>query len=302
MGDRARSCDKAVPCSGILPISFGNSLNSVHFVEMDLIALALEEDIGSGDVTTGIFTDGTRQAHAKIVAREECVLAGSDVVREVYRRIDSGIHVSGAADGQSLEKGSVAMEIFGRAAPILTGERVALNFLQRLSGVATLTRRYVDAVAGTGVTILDTRKTTPGFRVLEKSAVVAGGGKNHRLGLHDMVMVKDNHLAAGTTIADLQPGIHQAKERGLRVEVEVDNLDQLRQALSLEGIDVVLLDNMSLDQLRQAVAMRPPGIAFEASGGVNLQTIRAIAETGVDLISVGALTHSAVAVDFGMDW
>ncbi len=237
-----------------------------------------------------------------MVAREACVLAGGAVAVEVFRRVDSSLKVSDTAeDGSLLHAGYVAMRVEGRLASILTAERTALNFLQRLSGVATLTRQYVDAVRGTGAVILDTRKTTPGFRLLEKAAVAAGGGTNHRVGLYDMALVKDNHLAAGVTLDDLQSSIDRAKATGVRVEIEADTLDQVRDFLTLKGVDVILLDNMPPEILRQAVAMRLPGVKLEASGGVNLKTVRAIAETGVDFISVGAITHSAVAVDLALD-
>ena len=199
--------------------------------------------------------------------------------------------------------GEIAMVVRGRAAPLLTAERTALNFLQRLSGVATLTGRFVDAVGGTSAKILDTRKTTPGMRLFEKAAVVSGGGANHRLGLHDMVMVKDNHLAANSSLEDLQDAISRVKaaRHGIRVELEADTVEQVRKFVSLHGVDVILLDNMTLAELREAVALKRPGIAFEASGGVNLETVRQIAETGVDFISVGEMTHSARAVDLSLE-
>lgn len=268
----------------------------------DIIQLALDEDIGGGDITTRCFTDPDRTIEARVVAREACVLAGGAVAVEVFRRVDASLKVSDVVeDGSLLHAGYVAMRVEGRLASILTAERTALNFLQRLSGVATLTRQYVDAIRGTGAVILDTRKTTPGFRLLEKAAVVAGGGTNHRVGLYDMALVKDNHLAAGVTLDDLQKSIDRAKAAGVRVEIEADTLDQVRDFLTLNGVDVILLDNMPPEILRQAVALRPPGVKMEASGGVNLKTVRAIAETGVDFISVGAITHSAVAVDLALD-
>ena len=272
--------------------------------ETDLIALALAEDIGEGDVTTQYFTDPNRRIAAKIVAREACVVAGLDVAEEVFRRVDAELWIKKLLeDGAHLPAGGVAMELRGRAASLLTAERTALNFLQRLSGVATLAGKYVAAVHGTSAKILDTRKTTPGMRLLEKAAVAAAGGANHRLGLHDMVMVKDNHLAAPASLADLQASISRVKSDRptIRVEIEADTVDQVRQFLTLEGVDVILLDNMALSQLREAVSLRRPGITFEASGGVTLQTVRQIAETGVDLISVGELTHSARAVDLSLE-
>ncbi len=269
----------------------------------DLIGLALQEDIGSGDVTTTLFAGPDVNVVGHIVARTACIFAGGDVAEEVFQRVDPRLQiVQRKPDGSALGPGETALSIHGPASSLLTAERVALNFLQKLSGVATLTRRYVSAVKGTGATILDTRKTTPGFRIMEKAAVVAGGGKNHRMGLHGMVLIKDNHLAAAGGIAGLQAGILDAKSRGLKVEVEVDSIDQLREVLKLDGVDIVMLDNMTPDRLCEAVALRKPGLLFEASGGINLETIAAIAKTGVDFISVGALTHSAPCVDLGMDF
>lgn len=272
--------------------------------DFDLIDAALREDIGSGDLTTEYFTDHSRVATARIVAREECVLAGGEVAREVFRRVDSAlnlIHLS--PDGLVLEKGSVAMEIRGKAASLLTAERTVLNFLQRLSGVATMTWRYVQAVQGTETRILDTRKTTPGWRLLEKAAVAAGGGSNHRIGLYDMVMVKDNHLAACASLDDLAISIRRFKEAhpDIRVELEADTLDQVRAFVAMEGVDVILLDNMTTDQMREAVFLRRDGLEFEASGGITIERLPEIASTGVDYISVGALTHSARAVDLSME-
>lgn len=270
----------------------------------DLIAQALEEDIGAGDVTTRYFTDPQRQGAARIFAKEPCVLAGVEVAEEVFRRVDASLKVSEVrSNGTLLGVGETALKIQGAVSSLLTAERVALNFLQRLSGIATATRRYVDAIQGTSARILDTRKTTPGWRLLEKAAVAAGGGTNHRVGLYDMVMVKDNHLAAGTTLEGLQAAITRVKaERpGIRVELEADTLDQLRSFLALDGVDVILLDNMTNEQLREAVALRRPGLLFEASGGVTFDRLRGIAETGVDFISVGALTHSVISVDLSME-
>jgi nicotinate-nucleotide pyrophosphorylase (carboxylating) len=272
--------------------------------ETDLIALALAEDIGDGDVTTHYFTDPNRRAAAKIVAREACIIAGLNVAEEVFRRVDAELWIRKVPeDGVQMQAGSVAMELRGRAASLLTAERTALNFLQHLSGVATLAGKYVAAVRGTSARILDTRKTTPGMRLLEKAAVAAAGGTNHRLGLHDMVMVKDNHLAARASLEVLQASISRLKSERpqIRVELEADTIDQVRQFLNLEGVDVILLDNMAVSQLREAVSLRRPGVAFEASGGVTLQSVRQIAETGVDLISVGELTHSARAVNLSLE-
>jgi nicotinate-nucleotide pyrophosphorylase (carboxylating) len=272
--------------------------------ESDLIALALAEDIGPGDVTTRYFTDPNRRARAQIVARQACIVAGLSTAEEVFRRIDPELEITKLADdGARLLAGAVAMKVRGRAASLLTAERTALNFLQRLSGVATLAGKFVDAVRGTSARILDTRKTTPGMRILEKAAVAAAGAVNHRFGLYDMVMVKDNHLAANSGFQNLQASISRVKSElpNIRVELEADTVEQVRKFLTLEGVDVILLDNMTLAQLREAVSLRRPGIAFEASGGVTLETVRQIAETGVDFVSVGELTHSAPAVDLSLE-
>ena len=287
---------------------------AVKFSPSDPIAAALAEDLGpSGeDVTTTFFVAPDARAEGVIAARQECVLAGIETARDTFLRVDPALDIAlERSDGDRLRPGDVALRVRGRAASILTGERVALNFVQRLSGVATLTARFVDAVTGTGVRLLDTRKTTPGLRALEKAAVVAGGGTNHRLGLHDMALVKDNHLAAahGSGIEWLRESIARLRRErpGTRVELEADTLEQVAAFLTLDGVDFILLDNMKPGQLRAAVALREQlgmtgRVQLEASGGVNLSTIRAIAETGVECISVGALTHSAVAVDFGLDF
>lgn len=268
----------------------------------DLISLALAEDIGPGDVTCEWFTGPDRLARATIIAKQACCLAGCGVAGEVFRRLGLSAREL-RPDGAALQNQDPILEVSGSAAAILTAERTALNFVQRLSGVATLARTYVEAVAGTGAVILDTRKTTPGMRVLEKAAVAAGGATNHRAGLYDMVMVKDNHLAAGTTWSGIQAAIDRAKAARpeIRIELEADTLEQADQFFAMRGVDVILLDNMPLELLREAVRRRPPHLRLEASGGVNLQTVRAIAETGVDFISVGALTHSAPAADFSLE-
>jgi nicotinate-nucleotide pyrophosphorylase (carboxylating) len=271
----------------------------------DPIAAALAEDIGPGDLTSRYFIDETSRSRGRIFAKEDCVLAGADVAAEVFKRIDPNIDVRLVArDGKVLALGETALEMSGSTRSILTAERVALNFIQRLSGIATLTRRYVEAAARGGkARILDTRKTTPGLRRLEKAAVAAGGGTNHRMGLYDMVMVKDNHLLAKSGQEALQAAIHKLKQEhpGTRVELEADTLDQVRRFLTLEGVDVILLDNMPPSQLAEAVALAGGRVLLEASGGVNLDTVEAISATGVDYISVGALTHSARAVDFSLE-
>ena len=269
----------------------------------DPIAIALAEDIGRGDLTSRYFV-GTERRCARIFAKEPAVAAGVETAAEVFRRVDPQIGVAAIrASGSSLEKGQTVLEITGTVRSILTAERVALNFLQRLSGVATLTRQFVQAVAGTKARILDTRKTTPGLRALEKAAVLAGGGVNHRFGLFDMVMVKDNHLAAETELEHLQAAIRRcrADHPNLRIELEADTLEQVRRFLTLMGVDVILLDNMNLADLTEAVRIGAGRVQFEASGGVNLETVAGIAATGVDFISVGALTHSPRAIDFSLE-
>ncbi len=272
----------------------------------DPIALALAEDIGPGDATVEFFIDPAQQARARIFAKELAVVSGASVAAEVFTKIDPSLTLFiESPDGNSVTREETILTIQGRAGSILTAERVALNFLQRLSGVATLTRRFVDAVAGTGAQILDTRKTTPGLRALEKAAVKAGGGTNHRMGLYDMVMVKDNHLLAESAALALQAAITRARAArpGLRIELEADTLAQVQTFLALDGVDVILLDNMPPADLRAAVALgRGRPVQFEASGGVTLDTVRAIAETGVQWISVGALTHSARAIDFSLEF
>ena len=271
----------------------------------DPVALALAEDIGTGDLTCGYFVDLARSGKARIFAKQPCVLAGTETAARAFALVDSTLAVRTVRkDGDALQPGDTALEISGPVRSILTAERTALNFIQRLSGVATLTRTFVDAVKPHRAIILDTRKTTPGLRALEKSAVLAGGGMNHRIGLFDMVMVKDNHLAAGTTLAKLQENLRRFRSEhpGVRVELEADRLDQVRDFLTLDGVDVILLDNMTHAQLAEAVKLRGEcPVKLEASGGVTLATVDSIAATGVDFISVGALTHSAPAVDFSLE-
>ncbi|MGC3989159.1 MAG: carboxylating nicotinate-nucleotide diphosphorylase [Chthoniobacteraceae bacterium] len=270
----------------------------------DIIALALAEDIGSGDVTCRYFVDPAKQGKATIIAKEEAVVAGVEVAAEVFHRVDPTLAIEIVRpDGSAVKKGEAVLIVSGSVASLLTAERVALNFLQRLSGVASLTHQFVQAIAGTRARILDTRKTTPGLRLLEKAAVAAGGGNNHRIGLFDMVMVKDNHLAADCGPDFLQSAIERfrAENPGLRVELEADTLDQVRGFLTLTGVDVILLDNMTCETMREAVALVAGRVQLEASGGVSMATVRAIAGTGVDFISIGALTHSARAMDFSLE-
>jgi nicotinate-nucleotide pyrophosphorylase (carboxylating) len=269
----------------------------------DPIAIALAEDIGRGDLTSRYFV-GLERRTARIFTKELSVAAGVETAAEVFKRVDPQLDITIVrASGARLEKGQTVLEITGSVRSILTAERVALNFLQRLSGVATITRKYVDAVGGTKARILDTRKTTPGLRALEKAAVVAGGGQNHRFGLFDMVLVKDNHLAAEAELRHLQDAIRKcrAENPGLRIELEADTLDQVRRFLTLMGVDVILLDNMRPAELAEAVGYAAGRVQLEASGGVSLKTVAEIAATGVDFISVGALTHSAPAVDYSLE-
>ena len=273
---------------------------------LPVVRAALAEDVGSGDITTLSTVPESAVAEGRVVAREPLVVAGVAVAEAVFREVSPRVAVRfEKTEGARAGAGEPLMSVRGPAAALLTGERVALNFLQRMCGVATLTRQYVDAVAGTRAVILDTRKTTPGLRRLEKYAVLCGGGRNHRFGLHDAVLIKDNHL---TALRDAEPNpiaaaVRRVRERfpGRTVEVEADNLEQVDQAVAA-GADIVLLDNMPPDVLREAVRRVGVRARTEASGGVNLQTVRGIAETGVDCISVGALTHGARAMDIALDF
>ncbi len=273
-------------------------------VRWDPIAVGLEEDIGAGDITTKFFVPENLHSSARIVAREKAIVAGSQTAAEVFRRVDPSIHTDIVRiDGAEVNNGESVIELRGLARSILTAERTALNFLQHLSGIATLTAQFVAAAANARVKILDTRKTTPGLRQLEKAAVVAGGGANHRFGLYDMILVKDNHIASSYGFTELVNRIRRIRKARpqLRVELEADSLEQVRNFVGLEGVDVILLDNMTPAQMREAVALRKNQIKFEASGGVTLEDIRRIAATGVDYISVGALTHSPRAIDFSLE-
>lgn len=279
----------------------------MHDHSATLIRLALEEDIGPGDVTSLYFIPEDRVAGAFVAVRSAGVVSGVALASGVFSAVDPALSVEVLIpDGSRVASGALVIRVEGSARSILTAERTALNFIQRLSGVATLTSAYVDAVRGTKARILDTRKTTPGYRFLEKQAVVHGGGTNHRLGLYDRAMVKDNHLAAEGGLAAVQAAILRLKQEkpGVQVELEADHIDQVRAFLKMEGVDHILLDNMGLDELREAVDARGdrPSPQLEASGGVTLQTVRVIAETGVDFISVGALTHSAPSLDIGLDF
>lgn len=270
-----------------------------------LIRAALEEDLDeAGDVTSEFFVPAGATCNARIFAREPGVAAGLDAAARVFAEIDDtlSVHVE-TRDSVPFEAGDTLLQVAGRTRSILTAERTALNFLQRLCGIATQTRRFVDAVKPHPVKILDTRKTTPGWRWLEKGAVKAGGGTNHRMGLFDMVMVKDNHLLADDRQEDLQAAIEAVKEKhpGIRVELEADTLEQVTRFLSLRGVDVILLDNMAPALLRASVGLVKGRVELEASGGITLASVAEVAATGVTAISVGALTHSVKALDLSLE-
>lgn len=270
-----------------------------------LIQAALAEDVGPGDVTSTYFVPETLSSSAVIVAREPGVMSGMDVARRVFELVDDRLLTTPLKqDGEAFEKGDVVLEIQGPTRGILTGERTALNFLQHLCGIAAQTRRYVEAVRPHPVQIWDTRKTTPGWRLLEKAAVKAGGGTNHRMGLYDHVMVKDNHIAANGSNEALQAAIDRVRtdRPGTRIQLECDTLEQMQRFLTLHGVDMLLLDNMGCERLRQAVALNAGRLWLEASGGITLETIRDVAATGVNAISVGALTHTVRALDLGLDF
>ena len=272
--------------------------------DYDPIAAALKEDIGKGDITTEFFVSEALHASGRIVAHESAIVAGTATAAEIFRKIDPATDVQIVrSDGEAVAAGDIVIEVRGLARSILKAERVALNFLQRLCGIATLTRQFVDAVGNHPARILDTRKTTPGLRALEKAAVVAGGGVNHRSGLFDMVLVKDNHLAALGGLSGFADQIRRLRKEqpNIRIEVEADDLEQARAFVEIDGIDVILLDNMEPAQIREALALRRNNIKFEASGGITLKNVRRIAATGVDYISIGALTNAARAVDLGLE-
>ncbi len=271
-----------------------------------VVKAALAEDVGPVDATSESVIPPGHMGSVAMVAREPMVLAGAALAVLAFRETDQDLKVDcHAHDGMRQEAGGRIMTVTGLTRSILTAERVALNFVQRLSGVATATARFVDAIRNTDTKILDTRKTTPGWRQLEKYAVTCGGGTNHRFGLFDMILLKDNHLAAlaGSGPNPVAAGVRRARRRfpKLQVEVEADDLEQVAQAADA-GADIILLDNMSLEDLREAVRIVGDRAKTEASGGVNLRSVRGIAETGVDFISVGAITHSVKAIDIGLDF
>lgn len=269
-----------------------------------IVEAAVAEDLCGGDVTTDALMHPDSRIRAVVEARAAGVICGGRIAQTVFEVIDPDVVTRlPFSDGSRVERDSVVLDLEGSSASILGGERTALNFLQHLSGIATLAARYVEAVAGTGAVIVDTRKTLPGLRALQKYAVAAGGARNHRTSAGDGILIKDNHIgvlnARGEGLSEIVARARSAGRHSVRVEVEVENLDQLREALK-GGADVVMLDNMDVETLREAVAMAGGSVVLEASGGVGLENVRAIAETGVDFISVGALTHSAPALDMSL--
>ena len=266
-------------------------------------AAALAEDVGAGDATTEALIDASQTGSARIVAREPVTVAGLNLARAVFRQLDAKADFEKICeDGTTIHSGGTVLKIHAHLRALLTGERTALNYLQRMSGIATQAARYAEAVHGTGATILDTRKTTPDWRALEKYAVQCGGAQNHRFGLDDAVLIKDNHLASLPRDRSLAELVQQARAvaPGLKIEVEAETVEQA-VATAEAGADIVLLDNMSVDEIQKAVKEIDGRAQTEASGGITLVNVRAIAETGVDYISVGALTHSARAVDLAME-
>lgn len=262
-----------------------------------IVRNALEEDIKSGDITTESVVSEGIKVISSVIVKEPCVVCGLNAAEEVFRQLDNSIVFRYVKkDGDSAAAGDVIAVVEGEARPILTGERTALNFLQRLSGIATKTRRMVDIVEGTKTNILDTRKTTPGLRVLEKYAVRCGGGKNHRMGLYDQVLIKDNHI----TMHGIVNAVKLARKTGKRIEVEAKNIDQVKEALDA-GADIIMLDNMPLDEMRKAVKSIGSKAVIEVSGGVDEKKLRHLAGLGVDWISLGSLTHSVKSVDISME-
>ncbi|MBV8970120.1 MAG: carboxylating nicotinate-nucleotide diphosphorylase [Verrucomicrobia bacterium] len=267
----------------------------------DPVKIALAEDIGTGDLTSNFFVPASHRSLGRVFAKEPAVIAGLDTAIAVLGQVDPRLEVERkVTNGDRVTAGDTILTATGATRSLLTAERVMLNFLQRLSGIATLTRKFVDAVAGTGVSILDTRKTTPGLRALEKAAVVAGGGRNHRFGLYDAVVVKDNHLLANSDLAE-GLGRLRAQHPNKLIELEADTIEQVERFVRYPEVNVILLDNMTPTEMSECLKLGRSGLQFEASGGINLETVRAIAETGVDFISVGQLTHSAPAVDLSFE-
>jgi nicotinate-nucleotide pyrophosphorylase (carboxylating) len=268
---------------------------------LNSIRAALKEDIGTGDVTTNSIVPLEAQMKGKIITKQDGVLAGMDVVQAAYHLLDAEVNVEAIlAEGAHVEEGQILAIVSGHARSLLTAERTALNFLGRMSGIATLTRQFVDAVSGTKAVILDTRKTAPGLRAVDKLSVLRGGGQNHRIGLYDMILIKDNHIDFAGSLAEAVRRARAANS-GLQIEVEARTLEDVKAALEL-GVERILLDNMSTKMMSEAVKLTAGRAKLEASGNVTLDTVRAIAETGVDFISSGALTHSATVFDVSFDY
>lgn len=266
-----------------------------------IVRRALAEDLGDGDVTSESILPPSMVLRGRFISKESGFLAGLAVAAEVFGLLDEGIAFTPIqSDGDKISSGEVIADVTGPARPILGGERVALNFMQRMSGIATATRRYVEAVKGSGAVILDTRKTAPSLRLLDKWAVSLGGGQNHRFGLYDMVLIKDNHIAAVGSIQEAVARVRAQDARKRTIVVEVTDLEQLKQALAL-GVDRVMLDNMSLSEMEQAVRLTAGRVPLEASGNITLENVAAVGDTGVDLISVGSLTHSVSALDISLE-
>jgi nicotinate-nucleotide pyrophosphorylase (carboxylating) len=271
----------------------------MHTIE-DLIDLALKEDIGPGDITTDNIVTADMQGKGIVIAKQDLVIAGLQVAEKVFKALEPAVDfTTDFRDGDRIATGAVVVRVQGALRTLLKGERTALNFLQRLSGIATQARAFVEMVAGTSVKLVDTRKTTPGWRVLEKYAVRVGGAHNHRMGLYDGVLIKDNHIAVAGGISQAVQKARQAISHLVKVEVETTTPEEVQQALAA-GAEIIMLDNMDLDQIRQAVRMINKKALVEVSGGVTREKLKDLAQTGVDLISIGALTHSAVAVDLSM--
>jgi len=266
-----------------------------------IVSKALNEDIGAGDITSKLVIPEDAQAEMVFVTREDIVVCGIPVLKRLYDKLESRVEVTELCkEGDHIVGGTEILRVKGFARELLSTERVALNLLQRMCGIATLTSKYVDAVKGTNVKILDTRKTTPCIREIEKYAVYIGGGTNHRMRLDDGILIKDNHISIAGGVAVAVKKAKDGNQTGLKIEVECDTIEQVGEAIEA-GADIILLDNMDTDTLREAVKLASGKVLLEASGGVTLETVRQIAETGVDFISVGALTHSAPAVDIGLD-
>jgi len=279
------------------------ALSLPRYLVEQAVATALEEDLGGvGDITTNAIIPPDAQGDASIIVRKPGVIAGLDLAAASFKSLDPDVRFTRIVeDGSKVEAGATIARIAGKTRALLTGERTALNFFWRLSGIATLTAGYVAAVEGTHAKIVETRKTTPGLRALEKYAVRCGGGTNHRFGLYDAVLVKDNHIAAAGGLAEALNAVRTAVGHLVKIEVEVDTLDQLEKVLRFP-IDAVLLDNIDAGTLKRAIALVKGRVITEASGGVTLESVREIAKTGVDLISVGALTHSARRLDSSLEW